>query len=352
MDIQILTKENEASTSRFDSIADTVKVTAKYSSKTDVNVTVWCFDGQGNKCEGYTQAYPASDNGELIFCFDPVSFSVYQNAETFEITLTAEGLSITSFSVSEENNAAISENDETFVNTTVTENGEKGVYVTQISGERIVVPRVPKKVLFVGNSLVFGMFGAYGMCSSAPDKDYYHHVTEHIRKINPSCMFFKQHGAEFEHAETLEAVDEWYYRNDSFEGKGAIERLTPDLDLILLQLGDNVNTDSKQALFEKTSAELLIARIKERCPKARIIWIYGWYSLARTVGTVKSLCEKWGIESIDISVLHTEENEGRKQKACISPEGVVCDVDARWVSHPGDLGMKRIAEKIIAKLDL
>ena len=165
-------------------------------------------------------------------------------------------------------------------------------------------------------------------------------------------MFFKQHGAEFEHAETMEAVDEWYYRNDTFDGKPAMESFTPDLDVIFLQLGDNVNTDSKQALFEKTSADLLIARIKERCPKARIIWIYGWYSLARTVGTVKALCEKWGIESIDISALHTEENEGRKQKTCISPEGVVCDVDSRWISHPGDLGMKRIAEKIIAKLEL
>ena len=122
--------------------------------------------------------------------------------------------------------------------------------------------------------------------------------------------------------------------------------------MIFLQLGDNVNTDSKQALFEKTSADLLIARLKERCPKARIIWIYGWYSHSRTAGTVMALCEKWGIERIDISVLHTKENEAQSQKTCLSPDGVVCEVDPRWISHPGDLGMKRIAEKIIAKLDL
>ncbi len=31
-----------------------------------------------------------------------------------------------------------------------------------------MVPVVPKKVLFVGNSLLLGMFNLYGMCSSSP----------------------------------------------------------------------------------------------------------------------------------------------------------------------------------------
>lgn len=351
----ILTKtENKAVTSRFSSIADTVKVIAKYRSNTDVTVTVCCFDGAENKVEGYTQKYPsaAHGEGELVFCFDPVSFSVYKGAESFQITLTAEELSIIEFSIFEEKVNVSDETEDTLKTVTVTEDGKKGVFVTQKNGERIVVPRIPKKVLFVGNSLVFSMFGAYGMCASAPDKDYYHYVTEHIRKFNPSCAFLKQHGSYFEHAESVEAVDEWFYRNDSFAGKGAVEKLTSDVDLIFLQLGDNINTASKKELFQTSSADLLIERIKEHCPKARIIWIYGWYGLIRTVDTFKAFCEKWGIERIDISSLHTKENEAHTQKTCISPQGEAVEVDPRWITHPGDLGMKKIADKIIAKLDL
>ena len=354
MEIKILIGTNEVSTDRFSSTADTVRVTAAYCSNSEVTAVVWCFDKLGNKSLGYAQAYPEKKEkcGELVFCFDPVSFSVYRGAELFQITLTGDALSIRDFRISEESAEASEKSEDLLKATTLTEDGQKGVFVTQANGEKIVVPRLPKKVLFVGNSLVFSMFRVYGMCASAQDKDYYYHVTEHIRKFNPSCEFLKQHGAYFEHAETMEAFDEWFYRDDSFDGKGAIERLTPDLDLVFLQLGDNVNTDSKQALFENTSADLLIERIKERCPKARIIWIYGWYSHARTAGKLTELCNKWGIERIDISSLHTKENEAQTQKTCVSPEGVVCEVDPRWLSHPGDLGMKRIAEKIIAKLDL
>lgn len=346
--------ENEVTTSRFSSTADTVKVTAKYRSDSEVTVTVWCFDKTEQKCEGYTQKYPstASGEGELTFCFDPVSFSVYQGAETFQMTLTAEGLSVSDFAISEEHADVSEETEDSIHVTTVTESGEKGVYVTQPNGEKIIVPRIPQKVLFVGNSLVFSMFGVYGMCASAADKDYYHYVTEYIKKINPSCTFCKQHGAYFEHAENPEALDEWFYRNDSFGGKGAAEQFTADIDLIFLQLGDNINTDSKKALFETVGGEWLIQRIKERCPRARIIWIYGWYSLSRTVDTVKKLSEKWGIERIDISALHTRENEAQEQKTCLSPDGVLCEVDPRWISHPGDLGMKKIADKMIAKLAL
>ena len=354
METTILMQGNQAITSRFSSTADTVKVTAKYRSDSEVSVTVWCFDRLEQKCEGYTQKYPPMEHrdGELVFCFDPVSFSVYKGAETFQITLTADGLSVSAFVISEEHADVSLEIGDSVDPTIITENGEKGVCIMQTNGEQIIVPRIPQKVLFVGNSLVFSMFGVYGMCASAPDKDYYHYVTEHIRKFNPSCVFLKQHGAYFEHAESMEALDEWFYRNDSFSGRGAAEQLTSDVDLIFLQLGDNVNTDSKKALFQNVGGEWLIERIKERCPRARIIWIYGWYSLSRTVDTVKALSDKWGIERIDISTLHSQENEAHGQMTCLSPEGEVREVDPRWISHPGDLGMKRIADKIIARLAL
>ena len=123
----ILKNENEAVTPRFASTADTVKVTAKYRSLTEVTVTVWCFDRNEEKSVGYTQKYPAMEreDGELVFCFDPVSFSVYKGAETFQITLTADELSICAFAISEENTDMSEKTEDTHNRiTTLTEDGQ------------------------------------------------------------------------------------------------------------------------------------------------------------------------------------------------------------------------------------
>ena len=117
-------------------------------------------------------------------------------------------------------------------------------------------------------------------------------------------------------------------------------------------MGDNVNTDLKQKTFNEVTAELLIERIKERCPRARIIWIHGWYNYERTAEKIKELCQRWGIERVDMSGLRSKENEGHAQKTCIGADGSVCEVSPRWVTHPGDLGMQKIADKIIRKLKL
>ena len=58
--------------------------------------------------------------------------------------------------------------------------------------------------------------------------------------------------------------------------------LSEDLDLVVIQIGDNVNTSSKREAFEQGAKEL-IATIKAYAPRARIVWIYGFVFLSTDV---------------------------------------------------------------------
>ena len=342
--------KDETITPRFMSTADIVRVTLKSTSAQNVKLSIYSFDSHGSRSLNTRNEYLPDGDGniEAELTFDPVSLAVYKDACEFEVAVSGAGKH--EIFISEQNASAVDDTEDRLDNTTTISDGTRGVLVTQANGERITVPLIPKKVVFVGNSLVFGMFHQYGMCASAPDKDYFHYVTEYIRKFEPNCQFKKQYGSFFEHSESLQAFDKWFYQDDQLTGKGAVESFTDDVDLVFLQVGDNVNTDLKQKTFTEVSAELLVKRIKERCPHARIIWIHGWYNRKRTLDKIKEICGKWQIERIDTGSLYLPENQALDQKTCIGADGSVQEISPRWITHPGDIGMKKIAAKIIAKL--
>lgn len=339
-------------TERFTSIADTVTVELKLYEENEVSFTLLSFDKDGNTTEIYKENVFRKS---YEYSFDPISYAVYRGAVEFAAVLETAGgvLSFDELTIFDMTSDVCDIDCDSIDNTGIDKDGSPISYVTDINGERVEIPRVPKKALFIGNSLVFGM-GAYGMCSSAPDKDYFHYVTSHIKEYNPCCEFDKLWGSNFEHSENMETFDKWYYESASLDGKqsSAESKLTNDLDLIFIQLGDNVNTDAKTEFF-KTSADIFIERIKTACPRARIIWIYGWYKKAAADAHIEKLCERWGIERIYINSCRSKETEAHNQKYYYNvKEGKLCEVKETWVTHPGDLGMKRIADKIIKKLKL
>ena len=345
-------------TESFASVADTVVVRMEGKSDAEVAMTLFAKDKAERSFEIKTVCADAGDF-TLEYEFDPSSLAVYRDADVFYVELSSKGtVEALSFSAKESviQPSEAWKDDRNML--TVCENGEPGVFVKTISGDKIVVPRVPKKVLFVGNSLVYGMsHGYYGMCASAPDKDYFHYVSEYIKKFSPDCVFTKLYGSYLEHSENMEMFDDWYYRDamkqftvdDNFIS--AEMMLDPELDLIFLQMGDNVNTDEKMETFKK-AIFLFIERIKARCPGARIIFVHSWYGIHKTGETIKRACEEWDIERVDISCLHSIATEAREQKTYITRNGTVAEVSERWISHPGDLGMKKIAERMIEKLAL
>ena len=200
----------------------------------------------------------------------------------------------------------------------------------------------PKKVLLMGNSLLLGMFEKYGMCSTDPKSDYAYYLLQRLRNACPDCQISKLRISAFEACESVEAFEDWYSTTcEKF--------LDPELEFISLQFLDNVNNEQRQQTL-RTSFPALLQRMQSRCPKARIVWTYGWYMQSAIFDFVNETAQKFGIETIDIRATHTKENEARSGQISLNAEGEPIIVDDEWITHPGNSGMRAIADIMIAHI--
>ena len=271
-------------------------------------------------------------NGEfnVSYEFDPVSLAVYSNIKEFYAEIDAD-CSVNTWSVTEnkaENSGSVE----------ITTNAD------------VNASFMPKKVLFVGNSILLGMFSSYGMCATDNKNDYAYFVSQKILERSPDCTFSRLFVSPFEHAESKEAFEEWFYELENSTTKTkTVECFTEDLDLIILQIMDNVNTPEKKSAF-MTNAPELLKRIKTLSPKARILWVYGWFMKPDLVSPIQSYCDEVGAEYLDVSALRCKECEAYSGQVSTSPSGDTIVVKDTWITHPGNLGMKKMAELISKKL--
>ena len=271
--------------------------------------------------------------GDISYVFDPISLSVYSGFDSFAISVSAGagGLALAELTVKEKSDSSLA-----------------------VRGVRkgTVKHSAPNKMLFMGNSLLLGMENSFGMCSSAPDKDYYYYVSTFVSKINPKCEFKKLHGSGYEHCESYEAFEKWWSEDENLYTKEpSMLSFTEDLDLIILQFGDNINTEAKFATF-KADKDTFIDRVRKASPNARILIVHGWYNREPVFSDIVELCEKHGIERIDIRDLRSVENEARGLGEFRSVDGSMKPVRETWITHPGDEGMRLIGERIIEFLDI
>ena len=276
----------------FQSIAEQLQLafSGKLQPGTDLQYIICSYDEKHAKTQCFSENIKPLNETDfhVTFTFDTISLAVYKNAVEFQVIICSSTASaeftITEFALTEVTQCGTDSNApaRTHSNVVQTDDGKSMAFVLQKNQERITVPTVPQNVLLIGNSLLLGMFNTYGMCSSSPKNDYYHYVTQGILRHNGACTFHKLHGSGYEHSESVEAFDNWLYQAPNvYTGMPAIESFTEDLDLILVQLGDNINTAEKIAAFQ-TTVDLLLDTLKTHCPKARIIWISGWYNKSNT----------------------------------------------------------------------
>ncbi len=339
--------ENTYTSEKVSSTAE--KIVLKASGKAEISASyiIYTYDQNGTESVANENEITCGDFS-VDYSFDPLYLSVYHNAVQFRVAIN--GVSLDAFSLEEVEVTADKEHI-TFSNI-VTENGEKRAIVKQLDGSEITVPIVPSKVLFMGNSLLLGMT-YYGMCATDPQNDYYYHVSTEILKHNPDCEFVKLHGVHFEIPESIEAFYDNVYKNPNrVTDRPTVEDLTDDIDLAIIQIGDNANNPQRVEIFKQT-CEPFIKILKEHCPKARIIWVYGWYNKASTHTELMAACDKWKVESIDLSaMMPLKENQATKGQTYIKPDGTVEVAPDGWLSHPGNVGMYRIAKKMIEKIGL
>lgn len=322
-------------TERFRSLCECVELTVKgrVEAGTSIVYALFGYEESGKEVLIYDKTLPLTEDGnfDYVHVFDPVSLAVYQSTVEYRACVKCAG----SYSV----NITMAEFEQT-ADGAPHERKCKNQY-----------PDHPlKNVLFVGNSILLGFENRYGMCASSPRADYAYHVQQAILKQYPDCQFYKAHGSPLEHAESLEAFEEAFGVIPNIHTqKPFVESLRPDLDLIILQITDNVNTEKKYETFH-TSAELLLQRIRERCPNAVIVWVYGWYHKRAIHARVLELCEQYAVEEADVRCHRYKANEAPRGAEYESIDGTKKRAQDNWISHPGDKGMKAIADTIISVL--
>lgn len=261
--------------------------------------------------------------------------------------------------------------------------------------EPTVKIEVPDKALFIGNSLLLGN-GTFGMNATDWEHDYYYIIQQHFLQVNPAYTGVKLAGVGFEACETRSQQLSWIETT-------LRPVLSDDLDLVVIQIGDNVNTPSKKSVFEQGAKEL-IATIKEVAPRARIVWMYGWYVSNQVTTAIKDACRPYDVTLITINDICTAANsssigtvvtrteptsqtlkytrytvlpdnclqidfkiEGQAYQATVQVTGYSDNAEAKtltWqgyetittdegvASHPGDRGFEQIARRFLEVLKI
>ena len=223
-------------------------------------------------------------------------------------------------------------------------------YATILTADRttVSVPTVPKKTLFIGNSLLQGLGsaekgGRFGMCATDSRHDYYYYVTRAILQKNPTAKFTKLSGTAFEGSTDLNTAGRWY----------AAKRylFKEDLDLIIIQLGDNVNDNEKKAAFGNNIRHLL-AQIKADCPKARVICVGTWYYRPTVISDYIRACKENGCDFVSIEGLLSTQTLPPAGTIVTYNDGTTQIAEGGSLIHPNNYGMELIAKRMVAQLKL
>ena len=222
----------------------------------------------------------------------------------------------------------------------VSPNGTKFRLLVDNSGNLSTVSNIPNRVVVFGNSILsHGWLQGIGMAASSQDKDYFTLVKNYILSKNPSAVVERGNGAAWE--------SEPNNRRQTFENQMKLS-LKPDTDIVILQFGDNLNTDEKRKNLE-TDIPNLVSWIRNASPKALIYWVGMHYGSQDFVDRIKRICEPLDVPFIDIYQYSKDPKYKSHVGAIIDlPDGTKYTVtDPGVASHPGDLGHQAIANEII-----
>ena len=108
---------------------------------------------------------------------------------------------------------------------------------------------------------------------------------------------------------------------------------------------------SKKATYANDTKELL-KNILSVSPKVTIFWIVGWFASQDLIDIVKKACSDVGATEINIKDLNTVENQGKMGETITGIDGTTWQVtNPGAAAHPGNAGMKAIADRVIAHFD-
>lgn len=222
-------------------------------------------------------------------------------------------------------------------------NGTKFKLTVGNDGSLTAVSTIPKKMTIFGNSLT--LIHDMGLAASDQNHDYYHYITEYAKNANPDVKFNPRiNVSPWEMASTnAERLDKF---NELIK-----PLLSADTDIVVIQLGDNVNHWTGDADFE-TGAQQLLANVRSVSPKAEIYWAAACFiPFPDIIADIQTACHKYGAHFIDIRDI-CQNHHAKIGDVETLPDGTKYTlVNSGEAQHPNDEGMKLIAEAIENQFD-
>lgn len=195
-----------------------------------------------------------------------------------------------------------------------------------------------KNILILGNSITIhvpdvsiGWYGNWGMAASSKDKDYVH-ILE--KQMNASIQPVNISG--------------WENNLLTFDLSSLDKYLQNNPDLIIIRLGENVR-ESKDL---SRSLKVLLNKIKSVTPGAKVMVTGTFWVNAVVNATLEEFSIQNGLVFVPLSQLARNENISFIGDLTKGEDGTIHPVSNRAVAdHPGDVGMRKIAETIAVKIE-
>lgn len=235
---------------------------------------------------------------------------------------------------------------------------KKGSYVTMPDGSEAKLVYVNgvvtvkgsnyNKVLLLGNSILLGFStdGSHGApfgCTASDSKhDWAYLLTEKLKVKSPNVTVKKLHDAKFEQAES-DAASEGYISNE-------FAAAAKNNDLVIIQIGDNVNTELRRTTFKNNFSKLIRA-IRTNNPAADIVVAGAWFNNANIEGWLQSQSKILNYIFVPLSDLSTSSNMATVGDTVTFDDGVQMQVYEAIRTHPGNKGMEAIANRIYDSLN-
>jgi hypothetical protein len=208
----------------------------------------------------------------------------------------------------------------------------------QVKEDTKVVPIQFKNILILGNSITkhaprpqVGWYGNWSMAASVQSKDFSHIIGTALKaQVTPVNI------SDFEMSHTV------------FDLKNLEKYFVQTPDLIIIKLGENVlqTTD-----FDKSFTKF-ISYIKEKAPNAKIVIAGTFWQNDPVNKALIAESQLRKIPFVKLQQLDTQINKSFIGEDAIGADGLKYKITDQGVAnHPGDVGMKNIADLILTKVD-
>lgn len=186
------------------------------------------------------------------------------------------------------------------------------------------------KVLIMGNSLTIhnsypslGWYQNCGMAASSQEKDYVHLLTSKIQSVNPKAIVKYGRIGDFE-------LNFWKYDTTFFT-----ENIRFKPDLIIIQIGENIDDDKALTLGLRNHIVGLVNRIKKN-DHVTVCLTNSFWPNKNISNEIKTACQMGNYLMVNVAELYADRSN--------TGDGFFSNQSV--ANHPGDKGMKNIADRI------